>query len=428
MTYNEAVEFLYTRLPMFTRIGPAAYKEGLGNIVALCERLGDPHLRYPTIHVAGTNGKGSTSHMMATALQHAGYKTGLYTSPHLKDFRERVRVNGRMISHQGVVDFVSQCKEAFVDIEPSFFEMSTALAFKHFADERVDVAVIETGLGGRLDSTNVIEPVLSVITNIGWDHKDLLGDSLEKIAAEKAGIIKPNVPVVISQTQEKIKHVFVEKANAYHAPILFADESFRFVRGGIENGFHRLTYETQNGLLNVQTDLAGAYQSHNVGGVLAACALLNNSGFVLSDVNIRNALTRVRESTGLRGRWETLRSDPLVIADVAHNEDGLRVVLEQLRSLQKKNLRFVIGFVSDKDIPSILKLFPTKAFYYFCKPNLPRGLDVRLLQETATQSGLSGTPYASVRAAYDAALDDANPDDVIFIGGSTFVVAEAIEQ
>ena len=411
---------------MFTRIGAAAYKTGLGNITELCKRLGEPQTKYKTIHVAGTNGKGSTSHMLATVLQQCGYKTGLYTSPHLKDFRERVRVNGTMISHQGVIDFVLLCSEMFDDIEPSFFEMSTALAFKHFADEQVDVAVIETGLGGRLDSTNIILPELCVITNIAFDHKDLLGDTLEKIAVEKAGIIKSNTPVVISQTQPEITHVFIEKAKALNAPIVFANDAYRCVDQIIGNGLQRLTYETKNGLVELDTDLTGSYQSKNIAGVLAACDVLRKSGYNIQNESIAVALQKVGALTGLRGRWEVLNKEPLVIADVAHNEDGLTQTLSQIQSLQKNRVHFVIGFVKDKDIGNILKIFPRDATYYFCKPDLPRGLDANELQTTAAQHGLNGLVYDSVENAYKAAMNAADKNDLVYVGGSTFVVAEII--
>jgi len=425
VTYPEVVEYLYTRLPMFTRTGPAAYKEGLGNIVAISERLDDPHTRYPTIHVAGTNGKGSTSHMLAAVLQRCGYKTGLYTSPHLKDFRERIRVNGQMMPEQRVVDFVDSNKTWFEPLEPSFFELTTGMAFKHFADERVDVAVIETGLGGRLDSTNIVQPVLSVITNISWDHKDLLGDSLQKIATEKAGIIKRNTPVILSENQS-VKNVFVEKAKEENAPLLFADEAYRFEERHYLAGLQLLTYRTEGGDVTYQTDLPGYYQTHNVAAVLTACDALRSLGYDIDDVRQRYGLSHVKHLTGLRGRWEILNDNPLTIADVGHNEAGLRCVLNQLQSYGKQRLHFVLGFVKDKDIGVILRMFPRNASYYFCKPDLPRGLDAEELSERARENGLVGRPYASVTKAYRRAYLAASEDDLIFIGGSTFVVAEVL--
>lgn len=426
MTYDDAVAYLYAKLPMFTRTGPAAYKEGLGNIQALVGRLGQPHTHYPVIHVAGTNGKGSTSHMLAGVLQRCGYKTGLYTSPHLKDFRERIRVNGQPISQDAVVEFVEAHREWYEPLEPSFFELTTAMAFKHFSNEHVDVTVIETGLGGRLDSTNVVDPVLSVITNISWDHKDLLGDSLEKIALEKAGIIKFNKPVVVSEMQEDVQRVFAEKATLENAPLTFADRSYRFVSRQYVTGLQELTYDTDRGKVSVRVDLPGFYQMHNVAGVLAACDELRRLGYNLDAAKQRDALANVRRLTGLRGRWEILNDSPLTIADVAHNEAGLRSTMAQLVSYGKRRVHFVLGFVKDKDVGAILKLFPRDAAYYFCKPDLPRGLDANELRRLAGENALVGHAYASVREAYQRAYIAAGEDDVIYIGGSTFVVAEVL--
>lgn len=417
---------MYAKLPMFTRTGPAAYKEGLGNIIALVERLGNPHKKYKTIHVAGTNGKGSTSHMLAAVLQRCGYKTGLYTSPHLKDFRERMRVDGRMIPQQSVIDFVERNGKWFEKLEPSFFELTTAMAFEHFAGEQVDVAVIETGLGGRLDSTNIIDPILSIITNISWDHKDLLGDSLEKIAAEKAGIIKFNKPVVISEMQDEVKQVFEKKTREQNATITFSDREYRFAKRAYISGLQELTYDTDNGKFVIRVDLPGFYQMHNVAGVLSACNALRRVGFDIDLNKLRDALMNVKRLTGLRGRWEILNDNPLTIADVAHNEAGLKSALAQLKSYGKKRSHFVLGFVKDKDIHNILKLFPRDASYYFCKPDLPRGLDEKELRTQASINGLVGHAYDSVKKAYQRAYITAGEDDLIYIGGSTFVVAEVI--
>ncbi len=409
---------------MFHRIGAAAYKADLNNTIAICNSLNNPQNNFRSIHIAGTNGKGSTSHMLAAVLQTAGYRTGLYTSPHLKDFRERIRINGEMISEKKVIDFVKKYSKQFEEIKPSFFEWTVGLAFEFFAEEKVDVAVIETGLGGRLDSTNIITPLLSIISNISFDHKDLLGDTLQKIATEKAGIIKQNIPVVIGESQDETKNVFIHKAKELTAPIVFADEHFK-VSKKIYSEFHQtLSVTSENKSKEFTLDLSGNYQQKNICTVLAAVAELRKQNFKISDEQIHLALSNTKQITGLRGRWEILQPQPLTIADVGHNEAGIKEVMEQIHSLKKETVHFVLGMVGDKDRKNILELLPKNFIYYFCKPNIPRGLDEKILFEEATTIGLKGNFFTSVQSAYDKAKKNASENDLIFIGGSTFVVAE----
>ncbi len=424
-TYTDTIQYLYQRLPMFTRVGPAAYKTGLGNILELCEHLGSPQNKYKTIHVAGTNGKGSTSNMLAAILQTAGYKTGLYTSPHLKDFRERIRINGAMISEQDVVSFVCEHRPYIEKLEASFFEVTTALAFAHFAGQHVDVAVIETGLGGRLDSTNIISPDLSIITNISWDHADLLGDTLEKIATEKAGIIKPQIPILITEHQREIDHIFIQKAKSGDSPILFANDTYQAIEYKQKNHVASFTYMHHPEVVCIESDLTGHYQLKNIAGVLLACDVLKEYGYIINDEDLFKALRNVKTITGFKGRWDVLQKAPLVIADIAHNAAGLKETLEQLEQLNAQ-LHFVIGFVKDKDLTKVLKLFPKQAKYYFCKPEIARGLDIETLMQKANEHQLIGTAYESVTTAYTAAIKNAAVDDIIYVGGSTFVVAEVI--
>jgi dihydrofolate synthase/folylpolyglutamate synthase len=410
---------------MFTRIGPAAYKSGLGNIIAFCDYLGHPELKYKTIHIAGTNGKGSTSHMMAAIMQQAGYRTGLYTSPHLKDFRERIRINGQTIEENDVVDFVVKHRSFIENQKASFFEVTTAMAFELFALKKVDVAVIETGLGGRLDSTNVIKPDLCLITNISWDHADLLGDSLQKIAYEKAGIIKHHTPVVISERQDALAEVFIQKAKSEDAPLYFATDAYDAI--GYERSAEDAGYKYLHLLneINIYSDLTGSYQLKNIAGVLQACNVLNEYGYIIKDEDITVALTQVRKLTGLRGRWDVLQNNPLIIADIAHNEGGLIETIDQLVKTNR-DIHFVLGFVKDKDVQKILRLFPKHAKYYFCKPDLPRGLDAAVLAQMASENQLTGTVHDSVHAALIAAKNVALYEDIIYVGGSTFVVAEVV--
>ena len=404
MTYQETTAWLFDQLPMFQMQGASAYKKDLTNTLLLVEHLNHPETKFKSIHVAGTNGKGSTSSMIASILQEAGFKVGLYTSPHLKDFRERIRINGEMISEEFVVDFVAFNKPFFEENQLSFFEMTVGLAFDYFAKEQVDVAVIEVGMGGRLDSTNIITPLVSVITNIGLDHTQFLGDTLPKIAAEKAGIIKSNIPVVIGECLDETKSVFVAKSKTENAPIYFAQDN------------PEVFYECA---------LLGDYQIHNKKTVLQTIELLQ-SQFKIDDNHIKLGLKNVILNTGLLGRWQILNHKPFVVCDTAHNSHGLKVVVNQISKHQFETLHVVLGVVNDKDLDAILPFFPKNAKYYFCKPNLPRGLNAELLQVKAANFGLQGEVFDSVSSAYIAALDVAQDVDFIYIGGSTFVVAEIV--
>lgn len=427
MSYKETLEFLYQQLPMYSRIGSAAYKKDLTNTLRLCELTGHPENKFKSVHIAGTNGKGSTSHMLAAIFQQCGYKTGLYTSPHLKDFRERIRINGAMISEEAVIHFVEKYKEEVMKIGCSFFEWSVGLAFDFFSREAVDIAVIETGLGGRLDSTNVITPLLSVITNVSYDHTEMLGDTLEKIAFEKAGIIKPNVPVVIGERHPDTDEVFAHASQERHAPISFAQDEWKFISSIYQENSLLLQLEDfRCDRWTVTSDLVGSYQEKNVLTVLEAIRKLKGLGWQLEKEEILNALKNVKGLTGLRGRWDILAHQPLTITDVAHNEAGLGYALEQLKTYSFKHLHLVIGFVKEKELDKILKLFPKNATYYFCAPDIPRGLNVNILKEAALAYGLTGEAYHSVQAAFAAAKKQASPDDLIYVGGSTFVVSEAI--
>ncbi len=429
MNYKQTVEYLFSQLPAFHRVGKAAYKADLNNTLALDEYFNHPHKSFKTIHVAGTNGKGSTSHMLASILAKAGYRVGLYTSPHLKDFRERIRVNGVVIPEQEVIDFVEKYRAIFEKVKPSFFEMTVALAFDYFSREKVDIAVIEVGLGGRLDSTNIITPILSLITNIGLDHTDLLGDTLEKIAFEKAGIIKANVPVVISQTQPEIEQVFQDKAHETQSPISFADKTYKIVRINNQNSSYQefdILLDNDNLLKGIKLDLCGSYQKFNIAGVLQSVDILNENGFAIDEEQLREGLATASSSTGLLGRWQKLQDSPLIICDTGHNVDGITVVLEQISKIRREELRMVIGMVGDKDIDGILRLLPKDAIYYFTKAAIPRALDENTLSQKATEYGLLGNTYPTVAEALYAAKKNANPNDLIFIGGSTFIVAEVV--
>lgn len=439
MNYQQTLRYLYSQLPMFTRDGPSAFKKDLGNTLALCSRLDNPQHKFKTVHIGGTNGKGSTSHMLAAVLQVAGYKTGLYTSPHLKDFRERIRINGVMISEAYVVEFVAKHQADFEEIKPSFFEMTVAMAFDVFAREKVDIAIIEVGLGGRLDSTNVINPLLSVITNIGWDHMNMLGDTLQLIAGEKAGIIKPHTPVIIGEYQPEVSQIFISKAKSVDAPISFASEEWSLeVKGeSLEEKGERRKEKRLVGLAitikdselrtqDLRLDLTGTYQLKNVKTVLSAVAELRRQGFAISDENVAIALSQVSKLTGLRGRWDILSHDPAVICDTGHNPEGIAEVLKNIKNINYDALHFVMGVVNDKDISKILAMLPKDATYYFCRPDIPRGLDEENLKQQAADFKLNGEAYSSVNAALKAARNAAGIDDFVFVGGSTFVVAEII--
>nr|MBC7613731.1 bifunctional folylpolyglutamate synthase/dihydrofolate synthase [Pseudopedobacter sp.] len=411
---------------MFTRVGISAYKTDLDNTIKFCAHLNHPEEKFKSIHVAGTNGKGSTSHMLAAILQKAGYKTGLYTSPHLKDFRERIRINGEMISGNEVVDFVSDNQDFIESLSPSFFEATVALAFDHFAKHQVDIAVIEVGLGGRLDSTNVITPELSVITNISYDHMNLLGNTLPEIAAEKAGIIKRNIPVVIGELQEDIVGVFLTKAQEQNSKIRFASNDWEIIQNEIVGKERKIKIKNQKQTFDLSLDLLGTYQLKNIKTVLTVIDELNQLGYKIFSEAISSALSQVKNLTGLMGRWQTLSEKPFIICDTGHNEDGIKEVLKNINSTPHQNLLMVIGMVKDKDISKILSLLPKNATYYFCAPILERAKPAKELETEAASFGLKGESFPSVLAALNAAKEHAKPGDLIFVGGSTFVVAEVI--
>lgn len=436
MDYAQTLHYLYTQLPMFTRVGTSAYKEDLTNTIELCARLNNPQDSFKSVHIGGTNGKGSTSHMLAAILQTAGYKTGLYTSPHLRDFRERVRINGKMISEQQVIDFVADHQADFEDIQPSFFEMTVGLAFDIFAKEKVDIAVIEVGLGGRLDSTNIITPLLSIITNIGWDHMNILGNTLQLIAGEKAGIIKHGIPVIIGEHQPDIANIFLRKAAQEEADIIFASDEWEVELKAeseklkvksldlLDLIIHKKDFQPST--FNLQLDLTGTYQLKNIKTVLSSVEELRLQGFVITDEHIQTALRQVKTLTGLHGRWEVLSRNPLTICDTGHNPEGIQEVLKNISSVNYAHLHFVIGMVNDKDISKVLSMLPKDAKYYFCKPDIPRGLEAESLQQKAESAGLHGDTYPSVKASFDAAQKAALANDLVFVGGSTFVVAEVV--
>lgn len=429
MTYQQTIDYLFSRLPMFQRVGAAAYKANLDNTISICKALGNPEKKIKCVHVAGTNGKGSSSHMLAAILQQAGYKTGLYTSPHLIDFRERIKINGKLIPKTDVVKFVENYKTIFEDIEPSFFEWTVGLAFHYFAEQEVDVAIIEVGLGGRLDSTNVIKPQCCLITNIGFDHVNLLGNTLPLIAAEKAGIIKEKIPVVISQTQLDVLSVFNTKAQSLKAPIIFADKQYKVLSHDFQDGLLcvELLEKITNNTQHYKLDLTGTYQLKNLQGVLSCINSLKQKGFLIEDENVLFALQHVKKLTGLMGRWQILSEKPLIIADTGHNEDGITEVVKNIERYSYKKLHMIIGVVNDKDVTSILKLLPKNATYYFCKANIPRALPEKELFDLAKQHDLKGKKFASVALALSEAKKVAKANDLIFIGGSTFTVADAIQ-
>jgi dihydrofolate synthase/folylpolyglutamate synthase len=426
MNYRETVEYLFSRLPMFSRIGAAAYKADLTNTIELCRSLGDPHTKFRSVHIAGTNGKGSVSHMLASVLREAGHKTGLYTSPHLRDFRERIRIDGRKIPEEYVITFTEGIKEQIDKIEPSFFEITVAMAFHWFAEEAVDIAVIETGLGGRLDSTNIITPELSVITNIGMDHTDLLGDSIEKIAAEKAGIIKEKVPVVIGEKTDEIFEVFEDRAWEKNAPISFAGDRRQALNWyWVKNELVvEIAQQQQTDHQVYRLDLPGLYQVKNLVTVLEALDRLKEAGWNIPETAIAIGLRNAKANTGLHGRWETVHHSPLVVLDVAHNTEGITQVLEQIEVTDHHDLHIVLGFVKDKKIADTLGLLPKHARYYFTQAQIPRALPSRDLKESAAGFGLEGDDHPTVTEALKAALDSAKAEDLVVVCGSIFVVAE----
>jgi len=429
MTYKETIDFLYSQLPVYHRIGKAAYKANLNNTLALDEYFGHPHRKFSSVHVAGTNGKGSVSHMIASVLQEAGYKTALYTSPHLKDYRERIRINGEVIPEKEVIFFVEKNRDIINSVNPSFFEMSVAMAFDYFARAAVDVTVVETGLGGRLDSTNIISPLLSIITNIGHDHMDLLGSTLEKIAGEKAGIIKKNVPVIIGEALSETRNVFSKRATLMSSELIFAGEIYECALEDIDllTGVRifRLLNRRSGETITGKTALGGDYQVKNLPVVICAVEILR-SNFGISQQNFIDGIKKVVLNTELRGRWEILGNNPLIICDTGHNMEGLRYVMNQISKTTKSGLHMVIGFVNDKDLGSVLPLFPEDAKYYFTKASVPRALNENILKAEALKFGLTGSCYPGVSAALEAAKKNASEGEMIFIGGSTFIVAEAL--
>ena len=428
MTYTETLDFLYSKLPMFTRIGEAALKKDLHNTIALCAELGNPQDKFKTIHVAGTNGKGSTSHMLAAILQQAGYKTGLYTSPHLKDFRERIRINGNMVPESFVTEFVGGLQQAIEGIQPSFFEVTVAMAFDYFAKEEVDVAVIEVGLGGRLDSTNIIHPDLSVITNISLDHTNILGNTLEDIAYEKAGIIKANVPAIVGEKESPSADVFIQKAQEVLSTLEFASDILQVEQAQLSAGNLVMNISSCGKLLfeQLQLDLTGSYQLKNIRTVLLAVLKLRSLGYQIQDEAIYQALRSVKALTGLQGRWQTLGEKPTMICDTGHNVAGIKEVIQNIRETRFDHLHMVIGMVKDKDISAVLALLPKDAQYYFTQPALERALPATELKAKAEPLGLTGLAFQNVQDALASAKANAAVEDLIFIGGSTFTVAEVL--
>lgn len=428
MNYEQTLDYLYSKLPMFTRVGISAFKKDLHNTIAMCEKLGNPQHQFKSIHVGGTNGKGSTSHMLAAIFQQAGYKTGLYTSPHLKDFRERIKINGEMISEEFVVHFVEEQQAIIQTISPSFFEVTVGMAFSFFAQQKVDIAIIEVGLGGRLDSTNIIIPELSVITNISLDHTNILGNTLHEIALEKAGIIKPGVPVVIGETDPETEQVFIDKAVENNSTISFADQQLKLDNILFNTPYLNVSVYQQNRPLfeHLKLDLNGSYQLKNILTVIQTIQTARQLGYNISDPAIYNALRNVKGLTGLQGRWQTLGNDPLIICDTGHNIAGITEVVKNINNTPHHNLHFVIGMVKDKDIAGVLKLLPSSAKYYFCQPQLERALPATELASAAAFHHLEGEVFDTVAAAFAKAKSCATPADLIFIGGSTFVVADVL--
>ena len=426
MDYDQTINYLFTRLPLYSRIGAAAYKPNLDNTIRLCESLDNPHTKFKSVHIAGTNGKGSVSHILAAIFQTAGYKTGLYTSPHLKDFRERIKVNGEMISEEFVIDFTKRIKPLIEEIEPSFFEITVAMAFDYFEKQKVDIAIIETGLGGRLDSTNIITPELSIITNIGWDHVNILGDSLEKIATEKAGIIKQDVPVIVGEVLNETQPVFEKIAIEKKAPLSIASKKRQAIEWKWEK--HELIVEVAEDHKTdhkvYRLDLAGLYQTKNLLTVLEACSQLQQQGWKIDEAIIHKALKQVKKITGLHGRWDIIHEHPLVVLDVGHNEDGIKQIVKQIELTDHHELHIILGMVNDKEIDNVLKLFPTKANYYFTQAQIPRALPAECLQQKAKAIGLKGKTYPDVNMALKEVKDMADKNDLILVCGSVFLVGE----
>ena len=422
MNYQQTLNFLYAHLPMYQKLGSVAFKKDITNIYKLCNFLNNPQKTFKSIHIAGTNGKGSTSHLIASILQSKGYKIGLYTSPHLKSFTERIKVNGIELPEDFIVSFIEKIKPLIEDISPSFFEITVAMAFVYFKKENVDFAIVETGLGGRLDSTNIINPELCLITNISHDHEAMLGNSVVAIAKEKAGIIKPNTPIIISETQHEVKNVFIKRSKELHAPLFFADEDFQFEKKDFEE---ILLLRNKEPYLKFYPSLKGIHQIKNTIGVVKLLEIINekfNLSFTKDE--IKNGLENVTSLTAFKGRWQKVGEKPLIICDIAHNKQGIKVIVKQIKNEAYNHLHIVLGTVNDKNISEILSFFPKEATYYFCKPNVARGLDVNILKTEAKNFELNGKSYSSVNDAIRSAKSKALKDDLIFIGGSTFVVAE----
>jgi len=426
MNYQQTIDYLYETLPMFSRVGSAAFKKDLTNTLLLCERLGNPHKKFKSIHVAGTNGKGSVSHMLAAVFQTSGFKTGLYTSPHLYDFRERIRVNGTMCDEDFIVDFVKRVKSSIEEIQPSFFEITVAMAFDYFVQQKVDIAIIEVGLGGRLDSTNVITPELSVITNIGWDHMNMLGNTLEEIAFEKAGIIKEKIPVVIGEKKTETEEVFRNIASQKNAPIYFAEDKFSIAGYKLLHDTIEISIDRNSNISDYKLDLAGIYQTKNILTVLQAVELLEK--WKITQQNIQTALQSVKQLTGLHGRWEVINQEPTVILEVAHNKDGIEQMLSHVRKINFDRLHIIIGVVKDKDVEQVLELLPGNANYYFTQSHIPRALEATVLQSLASKLNLEGRNYDDVNTALQQALANASKNDLIIICGSIFLVAEVNKE
>jgi len=431
MTYQEAIDYLYSQLPMFQRIGAAAYKDDLNNTISLCKSLDNPQLKFKSIHIAGTNGKGSVSHFTASILQSAGFKVGLYTSPHLRDFRERIKINGEMIPKEKIVDFIENNKDKFSSIKPSFFEYTFGMAVHYFAEENVDIAVMETGMGGRLDSTNVVDSIVSVITNIGLDHTQFLGETLQQIAVEKAGIIKMGVPVIVGETQKETTSVFLKKAKRKKSELYFADQNFvmksnKYIMNPEPGLEVEISKSGKQYLQNLYCNTGGNYQIKNIITSLQLFEVLNLLGYKIKTQDIINGFRNITSQTGFSGRWQILNQNPLTICDTAHNTNGIKEIISQLNSLRYNSLHFVLGMVNDKNIESVLALLPRNATYYFCRANIPRGLNQEELKTIAQQHKLAGKSYPSVISAYRQAQSNAKINDLIFIGGSTFVVAEVL--
>jgi dihydrofolate synthase/folylpolyglutamate synthase len=425
MNFKETLDFLYAQLPVFHRVGASAYKKDLTRTLALLDYLGNPHQAFETIHIAGTNGKGSSSHILASILQESGFKTGLYTSPHIKDFGERIKINGRFIDETFVVQFVERIKHLLPEIEPSFFELTVAMSFQYFAENKVDIAVIETGLGGRLDSTNVITPIVSLITNISYDHMDLLGDTLPKIAFEKAGIIKSKIPVVVSERQVEVEQVFLQKAFETNSALTFASDHYILEKIGYQNGKMLCKVDFENGTgFEITSGLIGNYQLKNLGGILQTVDVLKSNGTNIPESAIKKGIENVLENTGLKGRWQTIGQHPLTICDIAHNKAGIQTLLETVQSFQPKHLQIVFGVVKDKDLNKVLSILPKEASYYFSNAHSPRALSVQELKEKAQHFGLIGQSFDDVNEAIASARLAANPEDLVLVCGSNFLVAE----